>query len=79
MVRDRLSDYLPAAVSKPLPFAYEAVPADSAPVELRDAKPEEIRGIKGEWARRTLRVVRTKPGGPPALRGEGPRPPSRGV
>jgi hypothetical protein len=57
--RDRLSDYLPAAVSKPLPFAYEAVPADSAPVELRDAKPEEIRGIKGEWARRTLRVVRT--------------------
>ena len=56
--RDALSDYLPEAVSKRQPLAFAAAPADLRPVELREATSHEIHRIKGEWARRTLKVVR---------------------
>jgi hypothetical protein len=55
--RDELSDFLPAAVRKDQQFVSNARPADSAPVELREATPSEVHRIQGEWARRTLRVV----------------------
>jgi hypothetical protein len=55
--RDALSDYLAPAVQKPLkvPWAPTAAPQ---PVEVREANPEEIHRIKGEWARRTLRIIK---------------------
>ena len=55
--RDALSDYLSRAVREPLkvPLApYSAPPL----FQLRDADPKEIHRIKGEWARRTLRVIK---------------------
>jgi hypothetical protein len=57
--RDALSDFLPGAVSKAQEFAFTAMPADPRPVELREATPAEIHRVKGEWARRTLRVVQS--------------------
>ena len=55
--RDALSDYLPQAVREPLRVPYAPV-ATPQPVELREADPREIHRIKGEWARRTLRVIK---------------------
>jgi hypothetical protein len=57
--RDALSDFLPTAVRKDQLFAFSAKLADSESVELREATPQEILRIKGEWARRTLRVVQS--------------------
>ena len=57
--RDALSDFLPMAVRKHQQFVFAAKPKDSEPVELREATPQEIHRIKGEWARRTLRVVQS--------------------
>ncbi len=55
--RDALSDYLPQAVLKPLQVPYVPI-ATPPPIAWREANPEEIRRIKGEWARRTLRVIK---------------------
>jgi hypothetical protein len=54
---DSLSDYLPLAVSDTLnmPSREDAPPQL---MELRDATPAQIHRIKGEWARRTLRVIK---------------------
>jgi hypothetical protein len=57
--RDALSDFLPVAVRKDQQVGFAGKPADTGPVELREATPEEIHRIKGEWARRTLRVVQS--------------------
>ena len=57
--RDALSDFLPEAVSKELRFAFAAAPTVSKSINLRAASPVEIHRIKGEWARRTLRVVQS--------------------
>jgi len=57
--RDALSDFLPLAVRKDQQFIFAAPPADPKPVDLREATPHEIRRIKGEWARRILRIVRS--------------------
>jgi hypothetical protein len=56
--RDALSDFLPTAVSKVQGFDFAVMPFDSKAVDLRSATPAEIHRIKGEWARRTLRVVK---------------------
>lgn len=55
--RDALSDYLPQAVRRSLqaPTEGDASPPD---VPLRDATPEEVHRIRGEWARMVLRLVR---------------------
>lgn len=55
--RDALSDYLSQAVKEPLKVSYAPI-AMPQPIELREAKPEEIHRINGEWARRSLRVIR---------------------
>jgi hypothetical protein len=55
--RDALSDFLPEAVREDQQFVFAAKPSDTKPVKLREATPQEIHRIKGEWARRTLRVV----------------------
>jgi hypothetical protein len=57
--RDALSDFLPAAVRRDQPFLFAPTPPDSRPVALREATPQEIHRIKGEWARRSLRVVQS--------------------
>jgi hypothetical protein len=58
--RDALSDFLPAAVDKELHFDFAPLPFDRKAVDLREATPEEVHRIKGEWARRTLQVFRSK-------------------
>ena len=55
--RDALSDYLSQAVQQPLRVSYEPI-AMPQPIEWREAKPEEIHRINGEWARRTLRIIK---------------------
>jgi hypothetical protein len=57
--RDALSDFLPMAVSKGQQFDCAATSFDSKAVDVREATPQEIHRIKGEWARRTLRVVQS--------------------
>jgi hypothetical protein len=55
--RDALSDFLAPAVQKPLKVPWARTTA-LQPVEVRDATPGEIHRIKGEWARRTLRIIK---------------------
>jgi len=57
--RDALSDFLPLAVSKEQPFDFATMSFDARAVELSEATPQEIHRIKGEWARRTLQVIRS--------------------
>ena len=55
--RDALSDYLAQAVRNPLKVPYAPITAPQ-PIELREASTGEIHRIKGEWARRSLRVIK---------------------
>ncbi len=57
--RDSLSDFLPIAVSKGQQFDFATMPSYSKAANAREATPQEIHRIKGEWARRTLRVVQS--------------------
>jgi len=55
--RDEMSDYLARAVVRPV--TVDLGPEPSIPdLRLRMAAPSEIHRIKGDWARRTLRLVR---------------------
>jgi hypothetical protein len=58
-VRDRLSDYLPVAVRRPLSWRPSARPV-VPPIDLRAATSAEIRRIKGEWERREVAFVRDR-------------------
>jgi hypothetical protein len=58
-LRDRLSDYLPVAVSRPLLWRPAARPAVAA-IDLRPAAPQEVRRIQGEWERREVKFIRDR-------------------
>jgi len=57
--RDELSDYLATTVGRQVQIHLDGLGPDPV-VELSDAPPEVIHRIKGDWARRTLRLVREK-------------------
>jgi hypothetical protein len=54
---EALSDFLPAAVRDPVDLAYTP-PRLEPPLEFRDATAVEVHRIKGDWSRRTLKLLR---------------------
>ncbi|MBL9189887.1 MAG: hypothetical protein JNK23_20575 [Opitutaceae bacterium] len=55
--RDRLSDYLPVALREPLKLPMEKS-APPAALEIRQATPNEIARLRGEWERLAVPLVR---------------------
>jgi hypothetical protein len=58
-LRDRLSDYLPAAVKSPLQLPLDKSPARPA-LEIRRATPAEVARLRGEWERLSVPLVRQR-------------------
>jgi hypothetical protein len=56
--RDSLSDFLPEAVRNGQRFRFNEKTADRSQVVLREATSMEVHRMKGEWARRALRIVK---------------------
>jgi len=54
---EALSDYLPTAVRDPV-LVQLAAAAKAPAMDFQPATPGEVHRLKGEWSRRTLRVVR---------------------
>ncbi len=58
-LRDRLSDYLPAAVKGPVELPLKRAPTTAA-VEIRRATPSEIARMRGEWERLSVSMLRRR-------------------
>ena len=58
-LRDRLSDYLPAALRGPLQLPLGPIPK-ATPITVRRATPAEIARLRGDWERLSVPLVRRR-------------------